>query len=206
MAILTTLAAVVSPTGITAPDLNDILDTLVSQFQGIYGSDTYLGPDSQDGQWLGVLSQAFYDSNATSVAVYNQFSPATSVGTGLSSVVKINGMSRLKSSNSTVDLVLVGQAYTPIYSGVVTDNLGLGTQWALPAFVTIPASGTITVTATSTVSGAVAAAQGTLTKIVTPTPGWQSVTNPAAAVPGAPIETDPQLRVRQGNSTSLPAG
>lgn len=205
MTVLTTLAAVVSPTGITSPALSDILDTLTSQFQGIYGTDVYLGPDSIDGQWLGILAQAIYDSNQTAVAVYNQFSPATAVGAGLSSVVKINGLLRAAASNSSVDLVIVGQAYTTITNGVVGDNQNLGTQWGLPSSVTIPSSGTITVTATNLSSGAIAAAAGTLTVILTPTPGWQSVTNPAAAALGAPVQTDAQLRVQQATSTNLPA-
>ncbi len=41
--------------------------------------------------------------------------------------------------------------------------------------------------------------------IATPTRGWQSVRNPLAAVPGARVETDPELRARQRRSTSLPA-
>lgn len=205
MTILTTLAPTVSSTGITAPDLNDILDTLVSWFQGIYGSDVYLGSDSQDGQWLGILAQAFYDANTAAVGVFNQFSPATSVGAGLSSVVKINGITRESSSNSTATVTVVGQANTTITNGVIGDNQNLNTQWSLPTSVTIPSGGSIDVTATSTTSGAVTAAANTLTKILTPTPGWQSVNNAAAASPGAALESDAQLRQRQTNSTSLPA-
>ena len=116
MAILQTLSAVVSSTGITAPALNDILDTLISNFQSIYGVDVYLGPDTQDGQWLGILAQAIYDSNQTAVAVYNQFSPQYAIGAGLSSVVKINGLLREVSTNSTAVVLIVGQAYSNIYS------------------------------------------------------------------------------------------
>lgn len=205
MTVLTTLSAVVSPTGITAPALSDILDTLTYQFQGIYGTDVYLGPDTVDGQWLGILAQAIYDCNQTAVAVYNQFSPATAVGAGLSSVVKINGLQRASATNSTADVVIVGQAYTTIINGVIGDNQNLGTQWALPSSVTIPSSGTITVTATNLSSGAIAAAANTLTVILTPTPGWQSVTNPTAAALGSPVQSDAQLRLKQANSTNLPA-
>ncbi len=205
MAILSSLSVVVSSTGISAPALNDILDTLVFQYQSIYGVDTYLGPDTQDGQWIGIMAQAIYNSNAAAVGVYNQFSPATAIGNGLSSVVKINGLERLLATNSTAVLTLVGQAGRTIYNGVVGDNLNLGTQWALPAVVTFPSSGTISVTATCTVQGAVSAAANTLTVILTPTAGWQTVTNAAAAVLGNSGETDTQLRQRQTNSTSIPA-
>ena len=74
---LATLAAQVTSTGISAPSYNDILSSLTASFQGIYGSDAYLGPDSQDGQLLAVVAQAIYDCNQTAIAVYNQFSPQT---------------------------------------------------------------------------------------------------------------------------------
>ena len=99
---LTTLAATVSSTGISAPTMDQILTSLQSSFQSIYGSDVYLGPDSQDGQWLGVLAQAIHDCNDAAIFVFNQFSPATSIGTGLSSVVKINGLIRETATNRTV--------------------------------------------------------------------------------------------------------
>ena len=35
--------------------------------------------------------------------------------------------------------------------------------------------------------------------------GWQAVTNPQAALAGAPVETDARLRVRQSISTALPS-
>lgn len=78
-------------------------------------------------------------------------------------------------------------------------------QWELPASVTIPPAGEITVTALCRKVGAVAAAPGSITRIGTPTLGWQSVTNPAAATPGAPVESDAALRVRQAVSVALPS-
>lgn len=54
-------------------------------------------------------------------------------------------------------------------------------------------------------SGAVAALAGTITTINTPTRGWTSVTNPAAAAVGAPAETDAELRIRQGQSVAIPS-
>jgi uncharacterized phage protein gp47/JayE len=203
--VLPTLAATVTSTGITAPTLAQILSSLQGSYTAIYGTDTVLDPSTQDGQWLGILAQAIYDCNQTAIAVYNQFSPATAVGAGLSSVVKINGIAREASSNSTVELLLTGTVGKIINNGTVGDDLNLGTAWALPSSVTITTAGTIAVTGTCTVPGAVTAAPGTLTDILTPTAGWDSVTNPAAAAPGAPVETDSALRQRQAQSTALAA-
>ncbi len=202
---LPTLAPTVSATGITAPAYSDILLSLQASYQGIYGSDAYLAADSQDGQWLAVLAAAINDTNMAIIATYNDYSPATAVGVGLSSVVKTNGITRQIPSNSTATVVLTGQNGSTITGGIVGDNLNLNTQWSLPSPLTFSASGSITTTATSLTLGAGTAAAGALTVMLTPTAGWQSVTNPAEAFVGAPVETDYQLRQRQALSTELPS-
>jgi uncharacterized phage protein gp47/JayE len=172
-------------------------------FTGIYGADIYLGSDSQDGQFTAILAQAFFDTAALGASTYNSFSPVTAQGTGLSRVVKINGVTRATATNSTVDLVVVGVVGTVINNGIAVDILSQ--QWLLPTSVIIPSSGTITVTATAQNPGAVAANPNTITGIFTPTLGWQTVNNPAAATLGQPVQTDAQLRVVQQQSVSLPA-
>jgi uncharacterized phage protein gp47/JayE len=194
------LSATVTAEGISAPDYQTILDTLTSYFQQIYGSDAYLEPDSKDGQ---MVALAIHDANNTAISVYNCFSPATGYGAALTSNVKINGIARRGATNSTVDLLLTGTAGTSITNGTVKDTNNV--IWRLPALVTIGVGGTVTVTATCSNSGAVAALAGTITTINTPTRGWASVTNPAAATVGAPAETDAELRIRQGQSVALPS-
>lgn len=196
-------APTIDSTGISAPQFSDILAYLQAQYQAIYGADVYLGNDSQDGQFLGIIASAINDSNAAAIAVYNSLSPATAQGNGLSNNVKINGIARLVSSNSTVDLQIIGVAGTTISNGVVADTSN--NNWNLPSLVTIPSSGTITVTATAQQSGQINAAIGTVINIQTPTYGWQSATNASAAAPGNPIETDAALRVRQASSVALPS-
>ncbi len=197
------VAPTIGPTGISAPTFADILAYFTAQYQTIFGADVYLGNDSQDGQFLAILSQAFADANAAVVAVYNSFSPTTAQGAGLSSLVKINGLQRLAASASTVTLTLTGVAGTTITNGEASD--ASGNVWALPPTVTIPNSGTINVTATCTVLGAIQAAGSSITSIKTPAFGWQTVTNSAAAAPGAPVESDAALRLRQSQSVENPS-
>lgn len=198
---LDTLAPTVDAAGISIPTYADVLATLQAQYKSIFGSDVYLEADSQDGQWLAIIADAINDSNAAAVAVYNQFSPATAVGAGLSSVVKINGLARQIATASTVDVLIVGEAGTDIIGGTVGD--ALNQRWSLPDVVTIPPAGEITVTATSVNVGDIEAQANTVTRILTPTRGWQTVNNPTAASVGAPVESDAALRQRQAKSTAL---
>lgn len=189
--------------GISSPTLEDIRTQLVTQFQGIYGTDVYLEPDSQDGQWIGILATAIHDCNAMAVSVYNAFSPATAQGEGLSRMVKINGIARHVASKSTADLLLGGTVGTVITNGYATDSEG--NKWMLPEEVVIGMAGQITVTATASTVGAISAAPGAISIIGTPTRGWQTVTNLLAAVEGDPVETDVALRRRQTVSTEIPS-
>lgn len=200
---LPTLAAVITPTGITVPSYSDIYQSLQVSFQSIFGSDSYATPDSQDGQLLAIVAKAIVDCNATAVAVYNSFSPATAQGAGLSNAVKINGMKRAVTSNSSAVVTITGQVGSTITNGVVGDANRVA--WNLPASVVIPLAGFINVTATCSVPGAITAAINTLTLILTPTLGWQSATNAAAASVGAPVEQDATLRQRQTVSVALPS-
>lgn len=203
MTVLSTLACVVTSTGISRPSYADIFETLQAKFQGIYGSDAYINPDSQDGQLLAVFAKAIDDTNAMSVMTYNAYSPQTAQGAALSNNVKINGLARGVPTASSVLLRIVGTVGTVITRGIAGD--AQGRRWSLPLSVTIPSSGEIIVTGLAEFRGAIEAEVGTITQILTPTLGWQSVENTTAAAPGADIETDAALRQRQVLSVALPS-
>jgi Baseplate J-like protein len=198
-----TPVCVVDSTGIHIPDFATVLLYYTTGYQGIYGSDTLLASDDQDGELLGLLAQSVYDCNQMAVSVYNSYSPATAQGAGLSSVVKINGIARDIPSNSTVDVSIGGVVTLTITNGLVSDPSGI--QWALPASVTIPSPGAITVTATCLTAGAIQLVSGSVMTPINPTLGWQTAVTVANATPGAPAELDPALRIRQSLSTALPS-
>lgn len=200
-----TLAAQIDATGISAPDFDDTLQQLKIGYWSIFGADANLDADSQDGELIAIFTRAVYDLNQTAIAVYNSRSPVSAQGNGLSSIVKINGISRAAPSRSQAIVTVIGQAGSVIEGGLVGDSANLGTTWSLPDQVAIPLSGSIDVTVTCTADGAVPAAPNTLTVIKTPTLGWQTVTNGVAASLGKAIEQDAALRRRQASSTALPS-
>ena len=198
---LATLAPTITSSGITAPTYADVLASLKASAAIIFGSDIYLEADSQDGQMLAIFAQAIYDCGQATISVYNSFRPGGATGAGLSSIVKINHIARLVSTRSQVNVAIGGTVGTTITNGVVGDVDG--NRWDLPVSVTIPSAGTITVTATAEIAGSLHAAVGAVTKILTPTAGWQTVTNAAAASPGQPVESDAELRARQEVSPAI---
>jgi len=193
----------IDSTGYHYADYPSFLSWLTTQYQSIYGSDVYLAADSQDGQFLAILAQAFFDTASLGASVYNSFSPLTAQGVGLSRLVKINGLTRQIPSFSTVTLTIVGTAGTVITNGVASDNLNQ--NWLLPSPTVIPGGGSIDVLAVAQNIGFVTAESDTITNIFTPTLGWQTVNNSGAATPGSAVETDAALRIRQSISTAIPA-
>lgn len=193
----------ITAAGITRPPFEDCLAYYVDGYRAIYGQDVILDEDTQDGQWVRLQADALHQANGVAVAVFNAFSPANAQGTNLSRLVALNGLTRKLESRSSVDLRIIGQADTTIVGGAAAGEDGA--LWLLPDTVTIPFSGEITVTAQAEDLGSVTAGVNTITTIPSPVPGWQSVTNPEPATPGAPIETDPQLRARRAVATTKPS-
>lgn len=188
--------------GFKAPGYSEIFDYFKSKAQEIFGTDINLDSDTQDGQLLAIFALAISDVNSAAQSLYWAYNPNTATGIALDSAVKTNGISRRVATHSQVDLKIIGQAGTVITNGTAIDTAG--NKWLLPATVTIPLSGEVTATATAEKTGSVTAAAGSITRIGTPTLGWQTVTNDDPATAGTAVESDAKLRARQALSTMQP--
>jgi uncharacterized phage protein gp47/JayE len=193
----------IDASGLHLPTYIDIRDDLVSEAKRIYGQDIYLENDSADYQYISAIALKQHDVLQTLQLAYDSRSPSTATGAALASVVRINGVKPKAASYSTASVVLTGQAGTVVANGVVQDTSGY--NWALPASVVIGASGSTSSVATCQTLGAITAQVGEINKIMTPTAGWYSVSNSAAASPGQAAETTPALRARQAISTANPS-
>lgn len=137
--------------------------------------------------------------------VYQQFDPGSATGASLAKLVQVNGIEKLDSSPSIAPLTLGGAPGTVILAGQLVSDVNNVNQWATLATVTLDGMGAGSVQAACQNFGPVAALAGTLTNIVTPVPGWVSVTNPDDAILGRNVETDTELRIRRDRSTMAPA-
>jgi hypothetical protein len=202
---MATLGPTLDTTGLSIPDYSDIFAQLSSQYLSIYGADTTLDADDQDGQFLAIFAQGISDCDNAAQDVYNAFGLNSAQGADLSSLVKITGTRRAVTGFSTDTITIVGTPNVPINNGQVGDNLGQGTIWNLPATVVIPNSGTINVSITSTTPGPTTFTPGQISVILTPTLGWTSAVNIGPATAGPPVQTDSQLRQVASNSVAGPA-
>jgi uncharacterized phage protein gp47/JayE len=195
-------APYIDQSGLHLPTYADIRDELIQQAKNIFGQDIYLGPDSQDYQWISAVALKIYDVMQSIQLAYNSRGPGTAVGTGLDVVVKLNGIKRSPATYSTCPVTLTGIPGTVIKGGVAQDKSGY--YWNIPT-VTISQNGTVDAIATCQTAGPIAANPGDINKIATPMYGWNSVVNTGFATVGKATETDSQLRVRQAYSTAQPS-
>lgn len=189
--------------GIHYPNYQDIIDYYISKAKEIYGSDIYLGEDSQDYELLSILARAAAGAFAAAGDSYNSRDPDTAFDNVLDGLVTINGIERKPSTYSTVNLKLTGLPYTLIRGGVVQS--ASGDNWNLPQEVVLDANGEALVTGIAQEIGPIVALTGEITKIVTPTYGWSTVTNPDPANVGQPVESTSELKARRKIAVATPS-
>ncbi|WP_088832739.1 baseplate J/gp47 family protein [Paenibacillus tyrfis] len=196
-------APYIDAAGLHIPAYTDIRDQLISDAKRIFGQDIYLGEDTQDYQWISAVANIIYDSFLASQAAYNSRGPGTAIGSALDAIVKLNGIKRQPAVYSTCYVSLTGMPGTTITGGVVGDVSGY--HWNLTSPILLDRDGRALALATCQTPGPHVANSGEITKIVTPTYGWSSVTNAEAATIGAYAESDAQLRSRQAVSSAQPS-
>ena len=197
-------APYIDETGMHIPTYSDIRDDLISSMKEIFGNDIYIDEDSMDYQQISIFAKKIFDTNALALLTYNNRTVNTAIGVGLDNLCAIAGIVRKPATYSTVQLVLTGSPSTVISNGQCSD-VDMEHIWNLPAEVTIPDSGTITVEATCNDSGDITVSSGTITQIVTPVFGWYSVVNNVNGSGGTNQESDAELRARYALATSSPS-
>lgn len=193
----------IDASGYHYPTYNDIIEQLVIDSQTIFGAGIYLGNDSKDYQLLSKIAEKIYDTYQTDEIVYHSHSPVSAIGACLDYIVAINGITRKQGTRSTVILTLQGTPGTAITKGAVADSSGR--LWDLPEVTVIGDGGSVDVTAVCRDVGVVQCQIGTVTRIMTPTMGWDSVTNALEATTGTVTELDSELRARQADSVAQPS-
>jgi hypothetical protein len=128
--------------------------------------------------------------------------PDAAEGVQQDNVNRLRGVVRNPARYSTVTLTLGGTPTLVVPAGSIAGIPNGGERWLTDSDATIGGGGTVDVTATAENPGAIDAAIGAITDVVSGPAGWNTVTNAAKANEGEPIETDADYRVRSENGTT----
>jgi len=195
----------VSSTGFKRKRLNLLLEELNAEVKTIFGDNFNVSPESPDGQVNGVISESNANLWELAEEAYNAFNPKASSGVTLSNLVQLNGITRFAATASRVELTISGDSGTSIIAGSFIGDVEETIIFSTDETVLIPSGGSVVVQATATVTGPRPALADTITEIITPVTGWDSVTNNDPAVLGTDLETDSNLRARRERSVARDA-
>lgn len=190
-------------TGLTVDRMDEILAKLSVNIKAKWGEDHRTDPESVTGQILGIFAEMFHDQNELLSSIATIYRPTHAFGVWLSEIVKLNAIERKEAARTTVALwVGANSSGTNIFTGDLVDTEAGAGPFSIDSDVTLAPHAGTSVSAKATKTGAIEAAAGTITKILTPRLGWESVTNNAAAVPGSTEETDSDLKWRRKQTAS----
>jgi uncharacterized phage protein gp47/JayE len=198
----------VTANGLQIPTIGDaatpgtILGDLAARQRAVLDPNLDCEADAPMGEINGIYAERERSVWEALQVAWDGFDPDAAEDFLLDALSAVTGTVRGAATASTVILSLNLNAHTTVTAGALVSVVGEpGIVFATDADIVNSTAGVLNVTgpATCTVVGRTIANATMLTVIQTPTVGWNSVTNPADAIPGQERDTDPELRVRRVN-------
>ena len=190
----------VTTTGAIVADTSTTLADVQAEWQQALGADLDVSTESTP-QYLMIAARVLErDALARNNALMaNQINPDMAGGIFLDALLALTGGARNAATPSTVAATLSGVAGITIPAGSRVATTA-GDNFVLQSSVTLGSDGTATGNFQSESSGAIAAAEDTLTQIIDGTLGWETVTNPDNATLGTATQSDAAARVYRRNT------
>lgn len=195
----------INATGVVLADTADILAEVQSEYQGVFGADLIVTPDTPQGALIAQETQARANVANNNAAQANQINPSQAGGVFLDAICAFLQLQRPAATYTQVAAVtLTGVVGTIIPAGVEATTAA-GDIFLSTSAVTIPSGGSISVGFQAMFSGPVPCAIGALVNIAPSTAvlGWETITNPNAGVLGQLQMSDPELRQLRLNTLAL---
>jgi hypothetical protein len=193
-------------TGLIVPDTATLLEEVKDEWREAYGADVILEPETSQGVIV-VQDTEIRDATVrNNAAVANQINPDYSGGPFLDAIWALTRGSRKGATRSTIaGVILGGQTGTLVDAGSVAVVTTSGARFLTTAAVIIGAvtPGVVTVDCIAEEYGPIAVAVGGLNAVASGVLGWETVTNPNAAVPGRLAESDIAGRRRRRLTLAL---
>lgn len=194
----------INSSGVIVPDTAETRATVEAEFQSVFGTDMPLDPSTPQGGLITLLTEARDGMARNNAEVANQINPDLAGGVFLSALWRFTGGQRRAGSFSRlIGVVLSGQPNTLIPAGSIAVVSGSGAQFANTSAVLIGPDGTVSTDFQALETGPINVPIGGLDSIASGVLGWETVTNPAVAIPGKLVEGDIPSRLRRRQTLAL---
>lgn len=172
------------PTGTVIADTSATQSAVQQEYKKAFGAaDLITTPDTPQGVLITAEVLARNNSLNNNAAVANQINPNISGGVFLDAVGLLTGSRRNNQIPTTVtNVVLTGLPGTTLQVGTQARTTA-GDLFQLTQAVLIPTGGTTQGNFQSVAFGPIACAANTLTQIITPVLGWETVNNDPSPTP-----------------------
>lgn len=189
------------PTGLLIPTEAAVLAGVQSDWNAAFGVTFNFASNTPQGQITSAQAAAISAAYATFAQIVNGINPDTATSFMQDAIARIYFENRNAGLSTVVQCTCVGAVGTVIPTGAQAQDTS-GNLYQCTQGGTIGSSGNISLTFANVIIGAIACPASTLTIIYQAVPGWESITNAAPGVVGAPIETATALEFRRRNSVS----
>ena len=173
---------------------NDFFSILTEKYKAI-DSNWNLDASTPDGQLIAIISEllAVMDAKIKTVDDSNNINDASNEALN-ELFYLVSGKKRALGTSSVVEIEATGIPGSLIPLGSVVENEVNREKWVTLEDAVIESNSKVSIQAQSVNVGLIEASIASITKINTPTLGWQEVTNNAVATLGTLEETDTSLR------------
>lgn len=194
----------IDSTGVIVADTSSLLAEVEQEYKDAFqDQNLVVTADTPQGVLITAETLGRTQLVNNNAALANQINPNAAGGVFLDAIMALLGMQRTSQTPSVVSNVsLTGVAGTVIPQGSSAQT-SLGDVFMTTSEVTLASDGTASVTFQSVEYGPIACGENDLTIIVSNILGWETVTNPTAAVLGTTTQSDQAARALRNNTLAF---
>jgi len=175
--------------GVIVPNTSTIKTEVEAEWRLIAGEDATIDSSSFEGRLIDATTTERISVARNNSDLANQLNPDMANGSFIDAHLSLVGGARDGQEQSTVELILTGIVGTNILLGAFVEDNNQQ-LWYLVSTAQIGAGNTVTASFRSVNYGAIPAAIGEITKIISGVVGWETVNNAVAAVNGKLAQND----------------
>ena len=190
------------PSGPIIPATLDIYNAVLADLNTAFGGNLNITtPSTPQAQLASSVAAYIADCNALFAYMVSQTDPLTAQGFMQDAIGALFGITRLPATPTLVTCTCTGLNGTVIPIGAQAQDTS-GNLYVTESGGTIGALGTASIVFLALNTGPIPCPAGTLTRIMTTTPGWDTITNPTGtdtlpSTLGRVIETSQAFEVRR---------
>ena len=190
--------------GVIVPDTAAIRADVEAEWRAAFGADLVTTPETPQGVIITLQTEQRDAVARNNAALANQINPDIAGGVFLDALLSFTGGNRRAATRSTIaGVVFSGVPGTTIPAGSQAIVSGSGEVFTTDNPLVIGAGGSVTGSMTAINAGAIQVPINGLDTVASAVLGWETVANPASAVPGAPEQSDVAARALRRQTLAL---